>query len=91
MLVPRLVNPTKVIILEAMLWIERPLSASQLEKVSGGQLILNSFWYHLKNLADLGVLEVVEKRKVRRSQGSKKETFFYFAMRQEDRLEPDQV
>jgi len=72
-----------VIILESMLWIERPLSATELEKVSGGDPLLNSLSRHLKNLVELGVLEVVETRKARKSQSSKKETFFYFAARQE--------
>jgi len=83
LLVPRLVNPIKVLIIESMLWIERPLSATELEKLSGGQPILNSIWYHLESLADLGILEIVEKRKMRKSQGSTKETFFFFAVRQQ--------
>ncbi len=69
---------TKVTIIEAMLWIERPMSATELEKVSGGVPGLGSFSHHLKSLVDVGVLEVVEKRKARKSQSANKETFFYF-------------
>jgi hypothetical protein len=79
LLVPRLVNSTKVIILESMLWIKRPLSATELEQISARDPDLRTFSYHLKHLKELGVLEVIEKRKARRSRGSKKETFFYFA------------
>jgi hypothetical protein len=78
LLVPRLVHPTKVIILESMLWIERPLSATELEQISARDPDLRTFSYHLKHLEELGVLEVAEKRKARRSRSSKKETFFYF-------------
>lgn len=78
-LVPRLVNPTKVFILEAMLWVERPLSATELAKLSGGDPDLSMLSYHLKNLGRLGVLEVVAECKARKSQSSKKEKFFYFS------------
>ncbi len=79
LLVPRLVNSTKVIILESMLWIEQPLSATELEQISARDPDLKAFSYHLKHLEELGVLEVIERRKARRSRSSKKETFFYFA------------
>jgi hypothetical protein len=79
LLVLRLVNPTKVIILESMLWIERPLSATELEQISARDPDLRTFSYHLKHLKELGILEIVEKRKARRSRSSNKETFFYFA------------
>lgn len=77
--VPRLVNPTKVIIIESMLWIERPLSATEFERMSARDPDVRTFSYHLKNLERLGVLEVTEKRKAYRSRSSRKETFFYFA------------
>lgn len=79
LLVPRLVNPTKVIILESMLWIKRPLSATELERISARDPDLRTFSYHLKHLEELGVLEVTAKRKARRSRSPNKETFFYFA------------
>jgi len=81
-LIPYLVHPTKVIVIEAMLWIERPMSATELEKVSGGTPVLSAFSYHLKQLAEISVLEMVEKRKARKVRGGRKETFFYFARRQ---------
>ena len=84
-LVPHLVHPTKVIVLEAFLRIGLPLSATQLERVSGGKHDVGSFSHHLKHLAKLGVLEVVGKRKTRKSRSSNKETFFYFASAVKDR------
>ncbi len=79
LLVPRLVNSIKVIILESMLWIERPLSATELDQMCAREPDLRAFSYHLKHLEELGVLEIVEKRKARKSRSSRKETFFYFA------------
>ena len=79
LLIPHLIHATKVIAIEAMLWIDRPLSASELEKIAGGEPLLASFSYHLKHLAKLGILEVVAKCKVRESQGANKEAFFFFA------------
>lgn len=77
-LVPRFVNPTQVIIIEAMLYIDRPLSATELEKLASGNPALSTFSYHLKRLKTLGVVNVVGKLKVRKSTSSHKETFFYF-------------
>jgi hypothetical protein len=84
MLVPHVVHPTKVIIIEAVNWIDRPVSATELEKLASGTPDLSAFSFHLKTLAELGVVEVVAKLKTRKSQSSQKETFFYFA-RQQDR------
>jgi hypothetical protein len=80
----RLVHPTKVIILEAMLWIGRPISATELEKMAGGMPGLSAFSFHLKQLSKAKVLEVVGKLKVKKSQSNKRETFFYFAGRGSD-------
>jgi hypothetical protein len=71
-------HPTKVIIVEAMRRIGRPLSATELEMISGGEPELSYFSFHLKRLVELEILEVVAKLKARRSRSSKKETFFYF-------------
>lgn len=74
-----LVHPTKVIILETMLWTGRPTSATELEEIAGGEPGLSAFSFHLKQLAKAGVLEVVGKLKIRKAQGSAGETFFYLA------------
>lgn len=64
-LVPRVIHPTKVAIIEAMLWIDRPISASELEKVFEGQIGLGVASYHVKELAKMGVLVRVGERQVR--------------------------
>lgn len=64
-LVPRLVHPTKVLILEAMLWIDRPLSASELNEVFEGKPDMSSISHHVRSLAGAGVLSCVGKHRVR--------------------------
>lgn len=64
-LVPRLVHPIKVAIVEAMLWIDRPISASELEKVFDGEIGLGLVSYHMKELAKLGAIAKVGERQVR--------------------------
>lgn len=64
-LAPRLIHPTKVMVIEAMLWIDRPLSASELENVFVGALSVSTISYHVKTLAGLGVLDRTAKVEVR--------------------------
>lgn len=65
-LVPLLVHPAKVAIIEAMAWIDRPLSATDLDRIlqghAGGVSLLS---YHLRKLAELGVIERVRQETVR--------------------------
>ncbi len=56
-LVPRLIHPTKVLIIEAMLWIDRPLSASELERVFDNAVGASTISYHVRSLATLEALE----------------------------------
>jgi hypothetical protein len=56
MLDPRLIHPTKVLIVEAMLWIGRPLSAAELEEIFDGALGASTIDYHLRSLAILDAL-----------------------------------
>jgi hypothetical protein len=49
--VPGLIHPTKVLVIEATLWIGRPLSASELEKVFDNTLGVSTISYHLRSLA----------------------------------------
>lgn len=78
-LIPHLIHPTKVIIIEALLWLERPMSATELEKVAGADPPLSDFSHHLNQIAKMSVLEVVEKRKIGKGRGGKRATFFYFS------------
>lgn len=74
-LVTRVVHPTKVTLVEAMLWIDRPLSATDLSKSFDGEFGLSHISYHLKSLAKVGVLKNVGQRQVRGTT----ETFYFFA------------
>lgn len=60
-LVPPFVNPLKVTILEAMLWIGEPLAASDLAKVFDGEFQLALLSYHLTKLREAGILRLVEQ------------------------------
>jgi DNA-binding transcriptional ArsR family regulator len=60
-----LVHGTKVWIVEAMDWIDRPLAAAELESVFGEERSLSAISYHLNSLAEAGVLERAEERQVR--------------------------
>jgi DNA-binding transcriptional ArsR family regulator len=75
-LIPRLVHPTKVLVIEAMLWIDRPMSAVEFARIFDTTVTLSSVSYHVKKLADDGVLEPVLSRKRRGAI----ETYFYFAV-----------
>ncbi|MFL5900120.1 MAG: hypothetical protein ACJ75S_02850 [Solirubrobacterales bacterium] len=60
-----LAHPTKALIIEAMGWIDRPLSASDLALVFDGALGLSVVSYHVTTLAGYGILTKVEKQQVR--------------------------
>lgn len=60
-----LAHPTKALIIQAMRWIDQPLSASDLVLVLDGKLSLSVLSYHVKTLGDYGILTQVEKRQVR--------------------------
>jgi hypothetical protein len=74
-LVPHIVHPLKVLIVEAMQWIDEPLSASDLTKVIDDEKYgLSHVSYHTVRLASAGVIEVVRTRPVRGSL----EKFYFF-------------
>lgn len=73
-LVPRLVYPTKMLIIEAIRWIGRPMSASELERVFDGAFSLSAISYHMKTLAELDILDLDRKRRVRGAW----EKFYFF-------------
>ena len=64
-LVPHFVHPLKVSIIEAMLWVGRPLSATDLARVFLGEFDLSLVAYHLNKLAEAGAVELVEERQAR--------------------------
>jgi DNA-binding transcriptional ArsR family regulator len=74
-LVPLVVHPLKVAIVEALWWIGEPLSATDLTKVIGDEEYgLSHISYHMVKLADAGAIEVVSTRPVRGSL----EKFYFF-------------
>jgi hypothetical protein len=75
LLVPHIVHPLKVEIVEALHWIDTPLSASDLTKVLGHRKYdLSHVSYHMVTLAKTGALRVVRTRQVRGST----EKFYFF-------------
>jgi repressor of nif and glnA expression len=64
-LVPLLVHPVKVAIIEAMDWIEAPLSATDIDKLSSGQVGVSLISYHLRKLAEIGAIKRVRQETVR--------------------------
>jgi DNA-binding transcriptional ArsR family regulator len=75
-LVPRIVHPLKVAIVEALWWVGEPLSATDLTKVIDEEkFTISHVSYHMVRLADVGALEVVRRRAVRGAI----EKFYFFA------------
>jgi DNA-binding transcriptional ArsR family regulator len=64
-LVPLLVHPVKVEIIEAMSWIGLPLSATDLDRVLRGQVGVSLLSYHLRKLAEVGAIKRVRQEPVR--------------------------
>ncbi len=64
-LVPLLVHPVKVEIIEAMAWISLPLSATDLDRVLRGQVGVSLLSYHLRKLTEVGALRRVRREQVR--------------------------
>lgn len=74
-LVPHVVHPLKVAIIEALVWIGEPLSPAELERVLDHQFGLSLVAYHVNKLVEAGVLQAVGSRPVRGAM----ETFYFFA------------
>jgi hypothetical protein len=74
-LVPRVVHPLKVAIIEALLWIGAPLSATDLKNIFDDGSNLSLISYHLVTLAKVEALTIVRKRQGRGSV----EKFYFFA------------
>lgn len=67
-LVPCVIHPLKVAIIEAMNWVGQPLSATDLTKViAEPEWGLAHVSYHVQKLVDAGALVKVGQRKVRGS------------------------
>jgi hypothetical protein len=64
-LVTLLLHETQLHIIEAMRWIDRPVSASQLVQVFDGSTYLSTVAYHVRHLRKLGVVRQSWSRPVR--------------------------
>ena len=75
-LVPLLIHPAKVAIVEALEWMERPLSPSEMVNLFGNErdLYLSLVAYHVRELTKVNALEVVETRQVR---GATEKHYFF--------------
>lgn len=72
------VHSVQVFIIEALSWVRRPLSATELQELCGRAATLDAVSFHLNQLAKLALVERVARLKVRKSQGLKRENFFFF-------------
>jgi hypothetical protein len=74
-LVASTIHPVKVAIVEALQWINEPLSATELTEIFGhDDYNLDIVLYHLRGLVRLDVIEVTARRHARGAQ----ENFFFF-------------
>lgn len=74
-LVPLIVHSTKLVILEAMLWIDEPLSAVDVREMCDGELGTSALSYHLKSLAlDHPVLRLYDEEAIR---GTWKKNYYF--------------
>lgn len=64
-LVPQIVHPDKVAIIEAMLYVGLPMAALDLHIVLGDEGGLSHTSYHVRTLAELGVIRKVSQRQRR--------------------------
>lgn len=73
-LVPRVMHPMRVTIVEALRWIGQPLSPSELSRIFDGEFSVSFVSYHVRELAKVGALGKARTRQVRGAQ----ETFYFF-------------
>ena len=74
-LVPLIVHRTKLIILEAMLWVDEPLSAVDVREMCDGEFSTSVLSYHLRSLAfDHPVLRLYDEEPVR---GAWKKNYYF--------------
>lgn len=74
-LVPHVIHPLKVAIIEALSWIDQPLSPTQMVGLfEGSGYYLSLISFHARGLEDWGALEVAITRPVR---GATEISFFF--------------
>lgn len=78
LLVPHLVHPVKVAIVEAMAWIEVPVSPRELDRLFDEEFGVSLVSYHMRSLADVGAVKKVRQQAVRGAL----QTFYVLAAKQ---------
>ncbi len=73
-LVPLVIHPLRVSIIETLAWVGRPLSASELALIFSDDMAISLVSYHVTELRKAGVLEPVGHRHVRGA----RQTFYWF-------------
>lgn len=69
------VHPLKVAIIEALRWVQQPLSPSEMTvMLADGGYSLDLVQYHAGSLAKIGVIEVTHARRARGA----RESYYYF-------------
>jgi hypothetical protein len=74
-LVPRVIHPMRVAIIEAMLWTGQPLSATDMRKVHDEKHTVGFISYHFTELKKAKAIKQVRQRQVRGAQ----ERFYFLA------------
>lgn len=75
-IVANVLHPVKVAIIEALAWVEHPLSPSLMEEMFADDgLYLSLISYHANSLCRLGVIEIVATRPARGAL----ERFYFFS------------
>lgn len=64
-LVPHLIHPAKVAIIEALEWVEVPLSPKELDRIFDEEFGVSLVSYHVRTLMDVGAVERVRQEAVR--------------------------
>jgi hypothetical protein len=64
-LIPTSVHPVKVAIIEALQWIAVPLSPRELDRMFDEEFGVSLVSYHMRTLAEIGVVERVRQQAVR--------------------------
>jgi hypothetical protein len=59
------VHPIKVAIVEALIWVDEPLSASLIERLMDDGTTLPLISYHMRTLAGVGIVVNVKEEPVR--------------------------
>jgi hypothetical protein len=73
-LVASTIHPVKVAIIETLLWVGEPLSATEMKEIfNHADYSLDMVLYHLRGLARLEVIEVTG---VRRTRGAREKYYF---------------